>query len=820
MRSLDCRQALEGFPPAAAFIAPALISAADALDPPSTTCICLPITRASERWSQIGTALLGVGSFGIVRLLEDRFGRGDKRACKIVPKRRVRRMEEDIKNEVLTWSVLSGSLDVVHFYGAFEDDRNVYLLLEVCKGGELSHRMKGHVALKEAVAKRYTRTLLRLLCHMGALSIVHRDLKPDNFALLVDHADSPIKLGDFGMAIAHPPGSSPLHVRCGTPAYMAPGARARAYRALVNDVTNAGASITCVCMCSRGSAPRLLHVPSQRVLTRSRACGACASNVARRAEVWSREYDGRCDLWSAGVMIFEMLTGELPTDRELRRRGWLSSGEVLRTIHDSFSEQAKFERRCLETNAKWLSLPPGARNLVSSLLHVDPGERMPAAEALKHPWLLEEVVPTHIPFLPPSPSPSDSGHQHSGDDEEPEASLGSTLIARVQRFRTQMAVKQIVYFLMAVRIVRALADEETLRAASVSDAVSSSLSLRATSTGELAAEDIDEGVATVNDTEAPESATEDTNRSTGGETDSDYAIGESARQRASEPVALSAMLTVAESALSLEEDAASAPPTEAINASSLDERIRRSTRVCQAYQDAHRLFFRVLDADKTGVVSYAEFTKAVRGMHFSVHSDELATLLKAADVDGSGVITFVEFVTVAFTWSHVREASHGLWEILLLDIFEELDLDKSGRVSGLELRAALEKNYGKFRKSGGHGDNEFARRASLEVDLALTNALYTSERAGTGDGDDVVRRPADETRMDFEGFLVLIEPELELDTFEDRLPTRKARRAMARYVEKAEREHSAAPGGPAAGGGHGIGSFVGALFGSCFSFST
>ena len=74
--------------------------------------------------------------------------------------------------------------------------------------------------------------------------------------------------------------------------------------------------------------------------------------------------------------------------------------------------------------------------------------------------------------------------------------------------------------------------------------------------------------------------------------------------------------------------------------------------------------------------------------------------------------------------------------------------------------------------------------------------------------------------MDFEGFLVLIEPELELDTFEDRLPTRKARRAMARYVEKAEREHSAAPGGPAAGEGHGIGSFVGALFGSCFSFST
>ena len=33
--------------------------------------------------------------------------------------------------------------------------------------------MKGHVALKETVAKRYTRTLLRLLCHMGALSIVY-----------------------------------------------------------------------------------------------------------------------------------------------------------------------------------------------------------------------------------------------------------------------------------------------------------------------------------------------------------------------------------------------------------------------------------------------------------------------------------------------------------------------------------------------------------------------------------------------------------------------------------------------------------------------
>lgn len=164
-----------------------------------------PVALESEalRWADRGngTALLGVGSFAVVRLLEDRATGRERRACKVVPKRRVRHMEGDLKNEVLTWSVLSGSLDVVHFYAAFEDDLNVYLLLELCKGGELSQRLKGSTPLCEAEARGYMRTVLRLLCHMEALHICHRDLKPDNFSMLVSAADSPIKLGASSQSV-------------------------------------------------------------------------------------------------------------------------------------------------------------------------------------------------------------------------------------------------------------------------------------------------------------------------------------------------------------------------------------------------------------------------------------------------------------------------------------------------------------------------------------------------------------------------------------------------------------------------------------------
>merc|ERR1719201_1518722 len=80
-------------------------------------------------------------------------------------------------------------------------------------------------------------------------------------------------------------------------------------------------------------------------------------------------------------------------------------------------------------------------------------------------------------------------------------------------------------------------------------------------------------------------------------------------------------------------------------------------------------------------------------MKYFLYDDEAQMLLKAADLDDSGYISFVEFVAVAMDWGAVKSAPGGVWECMLLDCFEELDLDGSGRISARELRAALDRNY-------------------------------------------------------------------------------------------------------------------------------
>ena len=68
------------------------------------------------------------------------------------------------------------------------------------------------------------RAVLRTLAQCHARRILHRDVKPGNFMLLRDAADAPVKAIDFGLAVFFDPAALPLtHLGLeGTPWYMAP----------------------------------------------------------------------------------------------------------------------------------------------------------------------------------------------------------------------------------------------------------------------------------------------------------------------------------------------------------------------------------------------------------------------------------------------------------------------------------------------------------------------------------------------------------------------------------------------------------------------
>ncbi len=92
---------------------------------------------------------LGKGGFGSVRVVKDR-STGKEYACKTICKRlnlpnlsaeKQAQHIDNVKREVAVLKRLRGTLNVVHFKKAYEDDENIYLVMEYCRGGELWHRI-------------------------------------------------------------------------------------------------------------------------------------------------------------------------------------------------------------------------------------------------------------------------------------------------------------------------------------------------------------------------------------------------------------------------------------------------------------------------------------------------------------------------------------------------------------------------------------------------------------------------------------------------------------------------------------------------------
>ncbi len=82
------------------------------------------------------------GAFGIVYEAEHRAS-GEKRACKCIAKAKLVGNEdlEDVRREVQVLQMVGQHENVAELLGVYEDQRNVYLVLELCRGGELFDRI-------------------------------------------------------------------------------------------------------------------------------------------------------------------------------------------------------------------------------------------------------------------------------------------------------------------------------------------------------------------------------------------------------------------------------------------------------------------------------------------------------------------------------------------------------------------------------------------------------------------------------------------------------------------------------------------------------
>ncbi|KAL9236304.1 hypothetical protein vseg_010991 [Gypsophila vaccaria] len=255
---------------------------------------------------------LGRGQFGVTYLCTDR-ATGEQLACKSISKKKLvtKADREDMRREIQIMQHLSGQPNIVEFKGAYEDKLSVNLVMELCAGGELFDRIiaKGHFSEKAAASIVTQIVNVVHVCHF--MGVMHRDLKPENFLLASKDHDAALKATDFGLSVFIQGGKVYRDI-VGSAYYVAP-------------------------------------------------------------EVLRRRYGKEIDVWSAGVMLYILLSGVPPF--------W---AETEKGIFDAILQgHIDFESK------PWPSISNGAKDLVRKMLTADPKKRITAAQVLEHPWLRE-----------------------------------------------------------------------------------------------------------------------------------------------------------------------------------------------------------------------------------------------------------------------------------------------------------------------------------------------------------------------------------------------------------------------------------------------
>ncbi|KAI3730323.1 hypothetical protein L1987_61492 [Smallanthus sonchifolius] len=163
------------------------------------------------------------------------------------------------------------------------------------------------------------------VCHF--MGVMHRDLKPENFLMVSKDEESPLKITDFGLSVFIEEGKI-YKEKVGSPYYVAP-------------------------------------------------------------EVLLKRYGKEIDVWSAGVILYILLSGVPPF--------W---GESMMVVSET--ENGMF-KAILEGNLDlksppWPTISAGAKDLISKMLTKNPKKRITADKTLEHPWLKEDGEASELPM--------------------------------------------------------------------------------------------------------------------------------------------------------------------------------------------------------------------------------------------------------------------------------------------------------------------------------------------------------------------------------------------------------------------------------------
>lgn len=138
-------------------------------------------------------------------------------SLKIISKNTIRQenLVEQVVKEVKIQSFLDHS-HIIKLYSVFDDRDNIYLLLELCSGGNLYQYMQQKLKIQEEEASLILKSVCEAVGELHHHQIVHRDIKPENIVLCYGMA----KICDFGWSTEIK--EEMRQTFCGTPLYVSP----------------------------------------------------------------------------------------------------------------------------------------------------------------------------------------------------------------------------------------------------------------------------------------------------------------------------------------------------------------------------------------------------------------------------------------------------------------------------------------------------------------------------------------------------------------------------------------------------------------------
>lgn len=181
-------------------------------------------TQFHNRYELLNT-VIGYGAKSVVKLCRYRsaeFLLNGLMAVKVVDRTLI--SDDDVlalRREASIMRELRDHKQIVHMIDFFEEEFNIYLVMEYVPGGELFQQIVRKRIFHETEARMAVARLLEVVAYIHDKDIVHRDIKPENILLQSEYdATLNIKVADFGFAVKVK--GNTLTTECGSPGYIAP----------------------------------------------------------------------------------------------------------------------------------------------------------------------------------------------------------------------------------------------------------------------------------------------------------------------------------------------------------------------------------------------------------------------------------------------------------------------------------------------------------------------------------------------------------------------------------------------------------------------